>query len=215
MKFDYCFVDLDDTIFNTKKFKDDIYKVFSPLGITRADFTHAYRSAAELKKMGYFHYTFEKQIESVRLAGYPAGRKELLALNNLLKNDYRKAGAIDFVKYLQTVCDKVILLTAGTKDFQAKKVKALKIAGLFDKIIQISGGKDKILRPYILRKKQILFINDNLEENLMIKKLFTKINVLTLFNSSYWKVGDCKKSKIPYFKNYNQMKKYISKYELR
>jgi FMN phosphatase YigB (HAD superfamily) len=206
---------LDDTIYDTKKFKEDIYSVFKPLGIGRAEFIRAYREAAELQRMGYFHYTFEKQVETVRRAGYGAGKRHLIRLNKLFKKNYKKAGTDDFLRFLSNICGKTVLLTAGTVDFQAKKIKAIKVAGLFDQIVQISGGKDKIMRPYARRKNRILFINDNLEENIMIKKKFPKIEVLTLFNPSYWTQDDCVKSKLPWFKNYNQIKKYLTKYESR
>ena len=40
--FDYIFVDLDDTIFDTAKFKADIYKTLSVFDVKEADFIYSW-----------------------------------------------------------------------------------------------------------------------------------------------------------------------------
>lgn len=208
-KFDFGFIDLDDTIYDTKKFKEDIYKVFQPLGIGYEDFIRAYRRAAELPKLGYFHYTFEKQIEAVREFGIEVPDAVLAKLNGLLAKNYIISDAKEFLAYLKRICGKVILLTAGTRDFQARKIEAIQAARLVDEVNQIDGGKDEVLRPLVENNKMILFINDNLDENIMIKNAFPAIEVLTKFNSSYWTDDDCEKSGLPWFKTLKDIQEYL------
>ena len=207
--FDYSFVDLDDTLYDTRQLKEDIYAVFKPLGIGHEDFIRAYRRAAELPQFGYFHYTFEKQIEAVRGVGVEVPDDTLEKLNKLLGHNYVVPGAVQFLTYLKTICAEVILLTAGTYDFQAKKIEAIQLAPMFDGIKQIEGGKDLVLAPLVSAGKSILFINDNLDENLLIKNKFPDVAVLTLFNPSYWKENDCADSGMPWFRNLGEMQKYL------
>ncbi|MCX6781747.1 MAG: HAD family hydrolase [Candidatus Magasanikbacteria bacterium] len=208
IKYDVCFVDLDDTIYDTRKLKEDIYKLFQPFGINHEQFIKAYRRAAELPTPGYFHYTFEKQIEAVREFGYEVSENILNDLNNLLNNDYLLSDAGGFIRYLKTICAKVILLTAGTIEFQKRKVEAIGADKMFDEVVQIAGGKDQVIAS-IVKNEKILFINDNLEENMVIKNHFAGVDVLTLYNYSYWNEEDCERSKIPWFKSLNDIKNYL------
>jgi hypothetical protein len=209
--FDYSFVDLDDTLYDTRQLKEDIYAVFKPLGIGHEDFIRAYRRAAELPRLGYFNYTFEKQIEAVRGVGVEVPEDTMEKLNKLLGHNYMVPGAVQFLTFIKTICAEVILLTAGTYDFQAKKIEAVHLAPMFDEIKQIEGGKDLVLAPFVSAGKNILFVNDNLDENIMIKNKFNGVAVLTLFNPSYWTTQDCEKSGLPWFKNLGDMQKYLEK----
>ncbi len=207
--FDVCFVDLDDTIYNTKQLKEEIYSLFQPFGIGRDDFFRSYEKAANMSKFGYFHYTYEKQIEAVREAGVEVPGSILTQLENLLGNDYILPGAQDFLKFLKDCCVKLVLLTAGTKDFQAKKIKSINVSQYFNEIVQIDGGKDNIVEPYINQKKLILFINDNLRENITIKEKYPEALVITKFNPSYWTESDCEKSGMPWFKTLEDVSLYL------
>lgn len=214
-KFDVCFVDLDDTIYNTHQLRKDIYKLFKPLGISQKEFWASYRRAERGGPDGYFHYTFQKQINEVRRAGYPAKNILRSQLEKLINKNYKLAGADEFLVFLRTICDRVNLLTAGTISMQAHKVKAIKVKPFFDKIVQVAGGKDRVLRPYVLKKKRALFINDKLTENLAVKNKYPSVEVITVYNQERHTLRDLNASKLPWFKNYNQIKKYLTKYESR
>ncbi len=207
--FDVVFIDLDDTVYDTRKLKEDIYKLFRPSGINHEQFIRAYRLAAELPTPGYFHYTFEKQIEAVKELGYKPPNNILNDLNSLLDDNYLVPDTKNFINFLKIICGKVILLTAGTIEFQKRKIEASGADKLVDEVIQIPGGKDKVLSAFVKKNKKILFINDNLDENIMINNLFSDVFVLTLFNFSYWKEEDCEASGIPWFKSLNDIKKYL------
>jgi len=211
VKYSRIFVDLDDTLYNTRKLKEDIYKIFEPFGISKEDFILAYRQAAELPMLGYYNYTFSKQVAAVKEKGFNVNENELVPkLEFLLKQNYILSGAEDFLISLKNISDKLVLLTAGNIEFQAKKIKASKINSFFDEIVQIDGGKDMVLAPYIMAKEDILFINDNLDENKMIKNKYPDLTVLSVVNLSYWTEKDYSKSKIPYFINFAQIKKYLN-----
>lgn len=207
--FDFCFIDLDDTIYNTRELKDDIFAVFESFGIGREDFLQAYESAAKMQKLGYFHYTFEKQIQAVREFGIQVPDDVLPQLENLLDKNYIIPETEFFLSSLREYCSRLSLLTAGTKEFQARKVKAIAVEPLLDEIILIDGGKDDIIRPLATEQKRILFVNDNLAENKMIKEQFPETEVITKFNPSYWKEEECEKSGMPWFKTLSEILNYL------
>jgi len=209
--FDYIFVDLDDTIFDTRQFKADIYKILSVFEVKEENFKVAYKNAAELSNFGYYNYTFEKQLEALREMGYILEDKIIISLNDLFNNDYKKDGAEDFLKSLQCVGKKIILLTAGNHFFQDKKIKNINLIKYFDRVEIIDGGKDLILEKIELNKNKVLFINDNLRENKMIKEKFPEVEVLSMVNKTYWTEEEYEKAGLTYFQNLAEIKSYLEK----
>jgi FMN phosphatase YigB (HAD superfamily) len=210
MKYDYAFIDLDDTLYDTRRFKEDIFSVFRPFGISHKNFLLAYQQAAEFGDFGYYDYTFEKQIQTVRSFGADVPDNSIDALNALLDKNYIVEGAENFLTELKKQCGHSILLTAGNIDFQAKKISAIGVAPRFDEIIQIPGGKDAMVKKYSGKTDRILFVNDNLEENRIIKGDFSAVDVLTVLNLSYWTAEECESSGIPWFRDLNEITQYIS-----
>ncbi len=209
--FDYIFVDLDDTIFDTTQFKADMFEILSVFGVKADEFQKAYLKAGDLPKPGYYNYTFEKQLEALREMGYILEDKIIISLNDLFNNDYKKDGAEDFLKSLQCVGKKIILLTAGNHFFQDKKIKNLDLTKYFDRVEIIDGGKDLILEKIELNKNKVLFINDNLRENKMIKEKFPQTEVLSMVNETYWMEEDYKDAGLVYFESLGEMKEYLIK----
>lgn len=209
--FDYIFVDLDDTIFDTAKFKADIYKSLSVFDVKEVDFKIAYKNAAELPRFGYYDYNFERQVEALREMGYILEDKIIISLNDLFNNDYKKDGVEDFLKSLQCVGKKIILLTAGNHFFQDKKIKNINSTKYFDRVEIIDGGKDLILEKIDLNKNKVLFINDNLDENKMTKEKFPQVEVLSIVNETYWTEEEYKKAGLTYFHKLTEIKSYLEK----
>jgi FMN phosphatase YigB (HAD superfamily) len=210
MKYDYAFIDLDDTLYDTRRFKEDIFSVFRPFGISHKNFLIAYQQAAELGEFGYYDYTFEKQIQTVRSFGADVPDSSVSDLNVLLDHNYIIEGAENFLIELKKCCRHLILMTAGNIDFQAKKISAIGVAPRFDEIIQIPGGKDAVVKKYSEKTDHILFVNDNLEENRIIKGDFPAVDVLTVLNLSYWTAEECENSGITWFRNLDEITKFIS-----
>lgn len=209
--FDYIFVDLDDTIFDTTQFKADMFEILSVFGVKADEFQKAYLKAGDLPKPGYYNYTFEKQLEALREMGYILEDKIIISLNDLFNNDYKKDGAEDFLKSLQCVGKKIILLTAGNHFFQDKKIKNLDLTKYFDRVEIIDGGKDLILEKIELNKNKVLFINDNLRENKMIKEKFPQTEILSMVNETYWTAEEYEKAGLTYFQNLAEIKSYLEK----
>lgn len=210
-KFDVIFVDLDSTIYDTSKFREDMFQIFSPLGITREEFFLSYREAAEAPLLGYFNYTFKKQIEAVRNRGYAVPDEILAKLEEVLNNDYLYSDAPFFLSYLKRFGEKIILLTAGNRIFQREKVDNTKSNLMVDDVMQVDGGKDLALAPFVKTGQLLAFINDNLDENIMIKNQYPGVTVVTKFNPDYWIEEQCEKSGLPWFKTLTEITKYLDK----
>ena len=209
MKFDYCFVDLDDTLYNTQQFKKDMYEVFQSSGITYDEFFIAYNNAEAMRDAGYFHYTFERHIEEIKKLGFIVPDGALDKLNELLKRNYVMAGADKLLDLLKQICNKVILLTAGTTDMQAKKVDAIGLRSMFDEVVHIAGGKDELLKKYVNNGQKALFINDKLNENLVIKKTFDSVEIITLYNPIRYTVAECEANGLKCFQNLDEIINYL------
>ncbi len=209
--FDFVFVDLDDTIFNTRQFKVDILKVLSVFGVKEEDFKLAYKNAAEAPMPGYFNYTFEKQLEALRQMGYVLGEEVVIQLNSLFNNHYVLPDAEDFLIFLQCVSKKIILFTAGNHFFQDKKIKNTNLLKYFDRVEIIDGGKDLVLEQIDLNKNKVVFINDNLEENKMMAQKFPKVLLLSKVNVSCWPVEDYKNAGLLCFESLEEMKSFLQK----
>lgn len=208
-KFDYIFVDLDSTIYDTRKFREDMFQIFSETGISREEFFLAYREAAEAPMLGYFNYTFEKQIDAIRNRGYLVPENSLAKLYAALENNYLYAEAPDFLLHSKKICEKLILLTAGNYDFQRAKIDSSKISSMIDQIIQIDGGKDLALEKFTSSGLNIAFINDNLDENIIVKEKFVDMLVVTKFNPDYWAEEECEKSGLPWFRSLKEISRYL------
>lgn len=211
--FDYVFVDLDDTIFNTRQFKADIFKILSVFGVKEDDFNLSYKTAAEAPMFGYYDYTFEKQLEALRQMGYVLDDKIIITLNSLFNNNYAVSDAEDFLQFLQCKAKEIILLTAGNHFFQDKKIRNTYLLKYFDRMKIIDGGKDLILERINLDKNKVLFVNDNLEENKIITQKFPQVLVLSQVNTTYWTVDDYKNAGLNYFENLKSMKEFLNKYQ--
>jgi len=210
-KFDAIFVDLDSTIYDTSKFREDMFQIFSPFGISREEFFLSYREAAEAPLLGYFNYTFEKQIEAVRNRGYVVPDAILGKLDEVLDNDYLYPDAPIFLSQLKKLGEKIILLTAGNRIFQREKVDNTKSNLMVDEVMQVDGGKNLALAPFVKSSQRLVFVNDNLDENIMIKKEYPDITVITKFNPDYWTEEQCEKSGLPWFKSLTEISQYLYK----
>lgn len=208
-KFDLAIIDLDYTIFNTGRLKHDIYQVFKPFGLKFEDFLSAYRQAAELPEFGYYQYTFQKQIDEVKKIGVDIPDNLIEELEGLLKNNYRYSDTVYFLEQLKQYCHELWLLTSGTKEMQAKKIDTTNVRQYFNQVIHIDGNKPNEVAKAVEENKKIIFINDNLLENIQIKKQFNSVEVISVYNSDYWTESEYVDSGIVYFKSLSEIVKHI------
>lgn len=209
--FDYSFIDLDDTLFSTYIFKKDIFGCFAMCGVTPEDYQTTYKQAVFGPVVGYFDYTFKKHADILREMGYEIPDQTVDDLNNLFKKDYKDSQAEEFLVTLKKVSNKLILLTAGDKNMQQKKIDSTGLAKYFDEVVIIDGGKGPKIIDIAGEAEKVLFVNDNLIENLQIKNELPKVLVVAKKNPTLWTEEDYQTAGMPYFHTLNEIKDYVSR----
>lgn len=207
--FEYSFIDLDSTIFETHLLAKAMREIFRNYNVSDADFDISMDRA--IRGDGNFYdYTFEKQIENLIAIGYSLPESIAVQLNNLFQINYRAPGVEEFLKFVRQVSDRVILLSAGNPEFQYKKINSAGLENFFDEINILHGKKDEFVRQKIGGQANGLFINDNVGENTLIKNNFDTVLVVARINPRKTE-EEYRESGIPYFDSLSGIQQYVEK----
>lgn len=206
--FDYSFVDLDDTLFNTYLFKEDMFGCFAHCGVTAEDYYSSYRQAVFGPVEGYFDYTFKKHADILRDVGYQISDSTIDELNNLFNKNYNDSQAVEFLLSLKKISHRLILLTAGEQSMQTRKMNSTGLAKYFDQVVIIDGGKSQKIVDIAGQADKILFVNDNLKENKQIKQNLPYVLVLAKKHKVLWKEDNYQDIDLPYFDSLIEIKDY-------
>lgn len=170
-------LDLDDTLFNTAKFKKDLERVFIKEGTSKKLFKQTYQLSKQNK--GYW----QPEIQLSFIKSYrPEIKTSLIKsqINSLFKDSkkYLFPDVFPFIKKIKRI-SQLVLLTFGKKDVQLAKVKYSGLISFFDKImIARSLAKEKEISKILRRTKRqekVIFIENAVEVIDMTKKLFPQI----------------------------------------
>lgn len=211
MKFDYSFLDVDYTIFDTRKFGDDIWAIFSSRGVSRIDYEETYRESLCTVSREEFDYNFQEHVDFLRKRGYKLEQSVVEELNNLMNNNYLFPDSIDFINFLKTISAKVILLTAGDFKFQEEKIQHCGITKLFDEIVILKGHKDEYLRPFTENNYKILFVNDSWRENTKLRKEFPNLLIVGVDGPHGQRDNDGVAQNLIYLSSLTDIKNYVTK----
>lgn len=154
------FIDFDDVIFNTKKFKNDLIDIFLLNGITKKEFERSYYSKDGKSKNDY--YDLEKQIDAI-MTKKNIDKRKLKKEIRLFMSDLSSYVFDDFYIFTKNFKKKELcLLTYGNEKFQGKKIKGSAIGRYFGTIIITKKNKTKSIL-YFLKKmkyKNAVLIDD-------------------------------------------------------
>lgn len=207
--FDYSFIDLDDTLYNTHLLKEDIFKCFSKCGVTREAYKKSYSEAVFGPVVGYFDYTFKKHADVLRDMNYEIPDSVIDDLNSLTSKNYNDYQAEKFIIDIKTISNNLILLTAGKKEFQQQKINSTGLAKYFDQVVIIDGDKSKKIVEVAGQSNKILFVNDNLLENIKIKQDLPYVLVVAKKHKALWDGDDYQvDNDLPFFDSLNEIKDY-------
>ena len=211
MEFDYSFIDLDYTLFDTRKLEDEMWAIFSSLGVSRKDYDETYKESLCTVSKEYFDYSFQEHADFLKERDYKLGPDIVEKLNKLLDNDHLFADSVDFIKFLKTISTKIILLTAGNLKFQEEKIKHSGIREMFDEIKILNGHKDDYLQPFVEKGNKILFVNDSWRENTALRKRFPNLLIIATDGPHGKRDNDAEKAKLIYLPTLTDVKNYVSK----
>ena len=210
MKFDYSFVDVDYTIFDTGKFEDEIWAAFSSWGVSRKDYDETYKQSLCTVSREEFDYNFQEHVDFLRERGYKLGQDVVEELNKLMDDDHLFPDSVDFIKFLKENSTKVILLTAGDLKFQEEKIKHSGIWPMFDEVMILNGHKDDYLQSFIDKGCKILFVNDSWRENTALRKRFPDLFIIGTDGPHGRRDNDAEKVKLIYLPTLTDIKNYVA-----
>jgi len=171
------FIDFDDVIFNTKKFKKDLLeKVFIKNGATKEDFSRTYHCFFVINKKNGKYYDPKKQIKALKKLENVEGEKLEKDFYRFIK-DLKRYVFKDVLAFLEKITEhEVFLISYGDPEFQKMKVKGSDVSDFFKKIIlgkfnKIDFINNIIDKSRISSKEQTILIDD-LPKNLKKKGKF-------------------------------------------
>jgi FMN phosphatase YigB (HAD superfamily) len=207
--FSTIFLDFDETLFHTQEFKEDMCRVFGEYGVTREVF---WRTLSPTEHDGhgttYYDYTFEKQVKVLEGEGYHLpGIVE--KLRNLLQEPYLFDGAPEFIHWIRSISDQVIILSSGSKDFQLMKICSTGIDRLVNDILIVHDHKEEVVKTFLKKDEKYLFINDNLTENKRVHEALSEVTVISRMNTVMFPEAEYRASGIPCFYTLEEIKEFI------
>lgn len=212
-KFNFVFIDFDKTIYDTDRFKDDMWTIANEYKITRNDYEKTFRESLHTISAMQYDYSFEEHLDLLKKIGYDIKDKFLNELKLLANNNYLFPESENFVKFLKEHSERIILLTAGDTHFQMSKIIGCGVDEIFDEIMVAEIPKIEYFRKHFKgQANKTLFINDNLKENEAIKMMCPELIVICKFNSKKYSEAEMKQSNLPYFKTLSEIKNYVSQF---
>jgi FMN phosphatase YigB (HAD superfamily) len=155
MKKRYFLFDFDDVLFNTRKFRDDIIRLFLKFGISKKYFYKTYKDFPVKKKNGdIVMYDPEKQFRKLK-------NNSNIDISGLQKEFYKlvsNSGKYifkDVIEFLEKIKkDNLYIISYGKNNLQKLKIKNSGLEKYFDKISIINKNKSEAI-PYLFGKKKI------------------------------------------------------------
>ncbi|MFO7807654.1 MAG: hypothetical protein R6V40_04530 [Candidatus Moraniibacteriota bacterium] len=156
------FTDFDDTIFNTKRFKNDFVKVFNKNGISKEEFNRTYYNHS-IREVG--GYDFEKQLELINWPSEFSRKKAIQDFKELIDglNGYVFEDFYSFVKKFDR--ENLFLISFGDSDFKNLKIKKSGVAQYFKeyKVVK-EEGKGVFIKNCALEREKLFLIDDRPEQ---------------------------------------------------
>lgn len=172
------FIDFDDVIFNTRKFKDDFENIFEKNGISREIFKKYYVNPKNRLAIK----TFNPWIHAENISQEVNFDKEKLntAINFFIKDlsRYIFPDILDFIRKFDK--QDLHIVSFGNKEFQTKKVVSSGIARYIKNIHIIQDSKSKTIEEIIYKNEisaseSMFFIEDRMKNICDVKEKFPAI----------------------------------------
>ncbi|EKE16455.1 MAG: hypothetical protein ACD_11C00014G0002 [uncultured bacterium] len=174
------FIDFDDVLFNTKRFKDDIIGLFLRNGITKEIFDKYYHNPKQDKVLKT--YDPWRQLEMIRAGeGIDTGKmkKELEAFMDDTA-DYLFEDSLDFMETFNA--ENIRIVSYGEEIFQARKIAGCGAGSRCDRVSVTEELKSevigKILKEGNFKDEKIFFIEDRIEQIEDVKSKFPFVKTI-------------------------------------
>ncbi|MFA4819247.1 MAG: HAD family hydrolase [Patescibacteria group bacterium] len=184
--------DLDNTLFKTPLFKQDIYKVFIAHGIDPEVFWKTFYLSYDIEPQSKGCYSLQKHF-SILNVDSPIVKQEISS--KVTENVYTRGREYLYVDVLPTILElkrrdeKVVLLTKGDKESQELKLDATHIREYFDEIKIVSDNKLPVLKELSQKNKVLVNINNHPDELRVCSSKIPQI-ICFLIKRSDYPIGD-------------------------
>lgn len=182
MKF---FLDFDDVIFNTRKFREDLLILYLKKGITRDEFEGTFIDRSrKIENEIFVKYSLEKQLEKLEQL-----RGDLGNLPDKVKNfmsDLRRYVFKDFWAFSSRFGkDNVFIVSFGNTSFQRKKIQSSGVVSYISEYRIIDENKafyikEKIANGDLSTKERVFLIDDRPEQLELAKKEMPILEILRM-----------------------------------
>ena len=175
------FIDFDNTLFDTRKLKKDLFAVFSRYGFKEEEISSTYKKACE----DYIYSPSEHADELYKIKPFDKKNAES-ELDELYKNipEYLFNDSIDFLKNLDKDKFEINLLTLGDLDFQKKKVDFSNISKYFENIYYCKDQKWIFLKTLVEPNEKFYIIDDRGDALFEISKDFKLSSTIEINRAS-------------------------------
>ncbi|GEM_PF-912704 len=166
--------DLDYTLLDTKRFKEDLSSVF---GMSVEEFSESYFENFKSKGL---NYNLNKHLAILEKDGFIASKEQAEEIKKRFKefmkniDEYLFPEAEKIIKSLKERGNELALATFGDTEWQRLKINSLKLKKYFDKVIYEDKSKkeNKELKALGNLGEKIIIINDNARELNELKEVF-------------------------------------------
>lgn len=177
------FIDFDDVIFNTKKFRDDLADVFFNNGIVRDVYEETYYDPEDDRSLK----VYDPRAQIVRIKKkIDIDEKKLAESIDLFMKDTSVYVFGDFISFVDCFGrENIHVISFGNKDFLEEKIKSSGIRKYADNIFLTDGLKSMIISEMMKMsgekfKEKLFFIDDRAEQIADIKEKFPQIMTILL-----------------------------------
>lgn len=180
------FLDFDDTVFNTRSFRDDLKKVFVLCGVSEEDFHKSYQEVKEKNAQNdiIMTYDFDRHLQYLE-ERYDINPQCLVDhVDELVSRsrEYIFSDVLDFLLWAKAQEANVFLISYGTSSFQEKKVIHSRIETLFSQSVVGDENKGEVVSRLLekLPQESSFFVDDRVLYNREVKKKNPQVKTILL-----------------------------------
>lgn len=166
------FLDFDDSLFNTRKFRGKLIEIFLKNGVSRKDFFGTYYDYPQKTPSGLKKYSPNRQIKLLEKRLNINSAKIRKDLQKLVKNtkQFVFSDARDFLKSFKK--SNLYLVSYGYTNFQREKIKNCGLIREFRSVVISDGNKNEVVKRFAGKKENFVFVDDRVENISNVKKHF-------------------------------------------
>lgn len=165
------FIDFDDVLFNTKKFKEDLQNLFFQHGISREVFDFYYHNHAQKKILKTYdpwgHLELISKGEGIDVENIKKDLGDFMTDTN----PYLFDDSVDFLKKFEKVY--VCIVSYGESKFQGMKIGECRVGKYCEEIQITEELKSQVMTKLLKNRKEgedVYFLEDRIEQLEDVKK---------------------------------------------